>query len=324
VCFYKSLFCSETGIKLVNMIDVSQVKLLKGSATALKSVVYDRVGTYVAATACDGNVHVWDSSAASTNAPVTSLNYVPKEAIDSENVLKCSWSSDFLAIPSDSGVYLINRPSWDVHKKLEKDLDSPVSVVSFSPNGKYLACGTMNAKIVVFDVDSSEPIGFAEAKGICCSIAWSPNENALICSNALGHLIRWENVIPRHLKGPMVESRKHRLEEETVEGEEEEDDVEKPKRKRLKKASEISHEVDVLSEDDMDNVDRYYDYSDQGYDEDDRREEDSCTFSQLIPTSHYCDFRYFNQASSCVSTWICSCSPIAFQINSCLEFVWFC
>jgi chromosome transmission fidelity protein 4 len=268
------LFVSrDTAVKLVNLIDASQIKLLKGQPTTCKNIAYDPFGAYVAVSGCDGNLRIWDSLAASTAAPIATLPLLPKVSIESENRLKVSWSSNgrYLAVPSSKGAVVLRRPTWEKCFTLDENIEGDVSVLSFSPNGNYIACASMGSfKVLVFSIDSQECIGYMDGKGHICSINWSQSQNSLICSNSIGHVFRWNNVIPSHMSMPFDtknSSKKISLDE----NEENEDaDIEKPKRKKLKKASELlkeaeeTQENEVWSDDDLDHMYEKYD-SDSGY-----------------------------------------------------------
>lgn len=277
-------------MKLINLIDVSQVKLLKGSESAAKSISYDHFGVFLAASGCDGQVRIWDTSAASTSTPIVALALIPKTNFDSECVSLSSWSSNgkFLAIPAETGIYVIRRPTWETCFKLNDNLEGASAyIASFSPNSAYLACATSSSKVLVYEIESKECIGYMDAKGIVTSISWSTHENSMLCSNNIGHVLRWDNVVPLHMNPPFKAEKKG-LRRNGSEISQEPDDPESPKlqRKKLKKSKEITEEreVDVFSEDDFDNL-----YEDQFLDEynDERKEtqfEENLTgLAQSIP-----------------------------------------
>mmetsp|Transcript_29559 Transcript_29559/g.94836 ORF Transcript_29559/g.94836 Transcript_29559/m.94836 type:complete len:248 (-) Transcript_29559:1818-2561(-) len=145
------------GIKLINMEDSKIFMTLESEAKYVKSLAYDPNGDFLASTTADGTLQVWNLD--SGEVVFQKDKAAPKvlfDAFHGRNGLQWSPEGDLLGIAGRGGeVTLFKRDTWDVAMTLGGEHTLDVSVVSFSPNARYIAsaaCDEDSGEIILWDV----------------------------------------------------------------------------------------------------------------------------------------------------------------------------
>eukprot|EP00954_Amorphochlora_amoebiformis_P012945 1014185-Amorphochlora_amoeboformis.AAC.1 len=189
----------DTTIKLVNVLDTKHVTLLKGHTGPVKSIVFDPQNQYLASAGGDGMLRVWKLRDRST---VIAIPCFPTASGDSLQYLRMSWSpSGILAVPGEHKVQCLKRGEWRLTKEYSGH-SANISIVAFSPNGKYLATTGEDKRVNVFDCGNKELIGYTEMDTQCTSLSWSTTSNTLAILENFGTLKQWINPIPSHMPAP--------------------------------------------------------------------------------------------------------------------------
>jgi len=191
-------------IKLVNIADPSTVTQISG-LTAVQYVRYSPDGSLLAvADAGTGRLHIYD---AKDNSSLFNNQAFTRTVVDStEQMHRFAWdpSSQYLAIPGANEIRVLSRQkAWKQEFALSKEGHTKaVSVLAFSPNGRYLASSGNDQQLLVWDFAKSEVIGIHSTSQECTALCWSPTENllAFMCDGALN---TWSNVIPEHMGSPL-------------------------------------------------------------------------------------------------------------------------
>ena len=104
-----------------------------------------------------------------------------------------------LAVGSSIGVWI-----YDVESRKELDLlpMNWVSCVAFSPDGKTLVSGSRQHHLVLWDVETGEPLrNFIDGYQIGVeSVAFSPDGKTVASGHANGFLRMWETATGKHIK----------------------------------------------------------------------------------------------------------------------------
>lgn len=101
-------------------------------------------------------------------------------------------TNSYLAYPLEQCVSILHTKDWSEKTSLTcYAINSPYSIVQYSPCGKYLAAATQQGDLVIWDVNaeivvdvSSHPSSVA-----ICAMAWNPKGEFNNNSNNLGHCI---------------------------------------------------------------------------------------------------------------------------------------
>ena len=135
----------------------------------VRSIAFDPSGKYLASTGGDGAMAVWDiSNGVSTGLqPTWSSAKLLKDAkgTPEQHLHRLAWRPDgsHLAVPLGPNITVLAPGKWNDVMSLRggKTTDghqADVSVLAYSPSGRYLASGDISGRVVVWDCDSGRPI----------------------------------------------------------------------------------------------------------------------------------------------------------------------
>ncbi|MBZ3884758.1 WD repeat and HMG-box DNA-binding protein 1 [Sciurus carolinensis] len=199
----KAYSCALKNGKLVTAVSNNTVQvhtfpegvpdgILTRFTTNANHVVFNEDGTKIAAGSSDflvKIVDVMDSSQQKTfrghDAPVLSLSYDPKGVFL------------LLAVPVEKSVKLYRRDTWSNQFDLSDSfISQTLSIVTWSPCGQYLAAGSINGLILVWNVETKDCMERVKhEKGYAiCGLAWHPTCGRISYTDAEGNLGLLENV----------------------------------------------------------------------------------------------------------------------------------
>lgn len=262
----------DEGIKLINTIDGSIARVLKGHKGSISGIAFDPKSEYLASVDSIGTVIHWELQSGRTIQTLKGI--APDSASDASIVNMLCWSpdGDLLAIPGlRNDVVIYDRDTIEKLFSLRGDHVQPICFLCWSPNGKYMATSGLDKQVLIWDVDKKQDIDRQKFNDRICSMAWKPRGNALAVIDIMGNYGVWEPVVPLSMKSPTedipdVRSNGLLLFDEDEEEEEEElfptgslsdlgedsiDESEPTSRKRLRKQSIDDWEEDGHNDTDM-------------------------------------------------------------------------
>lgn len=135
----------------------------------VRSIAFDPSGKYLASTGGDGAMAVWDVSKGVSSGlqPAWSSAKLLKDAkgTPEQHLHRLAWRPDGsnLAVPLGTNISVLAPGKWnDVMSlrggKATEGHQSDVSVLSYSPSGRYLASGDITGRVVVWDTDNGRPV----------------------------------------------------------------------------------------------------------------------------------------------------------------------
>lgn len=194
----------DEGIKLINTIDGSIARVLKGHKGSVTGLAFDPNGDYLSSIDSCGTVLFWELS--SGNILHTLKEVAPASGSSMSVLSVISWSPDgvFLAVPGLKGdVVVYDRDTAEKVFSLKGQHDKSVCSVSWSPNGRYMATSGLDRQVLIWDVKNKEDIDRQKFDSIISSMAWRPNGNALAVIDVLGNYGMWESPIPSSMISPL-------------------------------------------------------------------------------------------------------------------------
>lgn len=193
----------DEGIKLINTVDATIARVLKGHKGPITSLAFDPNNEYLASLDTKGTVIYWELQ--SGNLLHTLKGVAPDTSSDMSimNVLCWSPNGDFLTVPGlKNDVVMYDRDTAEKQLALRGDHVKPICFLSWSPNGKYLATSGLDNQVLIWDVDKRQDIDRQKFDERICHMTWKPTGNALAVIDVMGKYGVWESVIPTSMKSP--------------------------------------------------------------------------------------------------------------------------
>ncbi|XAR51253.1 hypothetical protein NMG60_11005824 [Bertholletia excelsa] len=267
----------DEGIKLINTVDGSIARVLKGHKGSVTGLAFDPNSEYLASLDSVGTVIYWELQ--SGRELYTLKGIAPNTAMDFSVMNVLCWSPDgeMLAVPGlKNDIVMYDRDTAEKLFTLRGDHMQRICFMCWSPNGKYMATSSLDRQILIWDVDQRMDIDRQKFDDVICCMAWKPTGNALAVIDANGKYGIWESAVPSSMKSPTedipsLQSRNSNglllFDEEEEEEKGEKDNIsgslsdlgedslgesEPPSRKRLRKQSKYDDEFDEDISDDLD------------------------------------------------------------------------
>ncbi|XP_040825252.1 WD repeat and HMG-box DNA-binding protein 1 isoform X1 [Ochotona curzoniae] len=190
---------SDFLVKIVDVMDSSQQKTFRGHEAPVLSLSFDPKDVFLASSSCDGSVRVWQISD-QTCAVSWPLLLKCNDVIHAKSICRLAWQpkrGELLAVPVEKSVKLYRRETWSNPFELSDNfISQTLNVVTWSPCGQYLAAGSINGLIVVWNVETKDCVERVKhEKGYAiCGLAWHPTCGRISYTDAEGNLGLLENV----------------------------------------------------------------------------------------------------------------------------------
>lgn len=193
----------DDGIKLVNTIDGTIARVLKGHKGSVTSLAFDPRTEYLASLDLVGTVIIWELQSA--NSLHVLKHIAPNHGSDDSVMNILAWSPDgeMLAVPGvKNDVVMYDRDTAERLFSLRGDHLEPICFLSWSPNGKYIATSGLDRQVLIWDVGKKQDIERQKFSGCISSMAWKPHGNALAVIDVTGKYGVWESAVPLTMKSP--------------------------------------------------------------------------------------------------------------------------
>lgn len=258
----------DDGIKLINTIDGSVARVLKGHRGSITGISFDPNSEYLASVDSFGTVMIYELQTGTTLH--TLKNISPNTPQNFTTLTALNWSPDgeMLAVSGlKNDVVMYDRDTAEKLFTLRGEHTQPICFLSWSLNGKYIATSGLDKQVLIWDVLKKQDIERQKFDEVICCMSWKPHGNALGVIDVMGKYGVWDSVVPSSMVsptegGPTLNSRKNDgllfFDEEEKEvsgsmsdhGEDSFMSSEPPTRKRLR-----NFRYDEDSDDDVDDID---------------------------------------------------------------------
>lgn len=193
----------DEGIKLINTIDGSIARVLKGHRGSVTGLAFDPKSEYMASVDSCGTVIFWELQSGRIIHELKGI--APDTGSDPSVVNVLDWSPDgeVLAVPGrKNDVVMYDRDTAEKVLSLRGDHMQPICFLSWSPNGKYMATSGLDKQVLIWDVDKKQDIDRQKFENRICSMTWKPHGNALAVIDAMGKYGVWESAVPSSMRSP--------------------------------------------------------------------------------------------------------------------------
>ncbi|GER46010.1 WD repeat-containing protein [Striga asiatica] len=193
----------DDGIKLVNTIDGTIARVLKGHKGSVTSLAFDPKNEYLASLDLVGTVIIWELQ--SGNSLHVLKHIAPNHGSDDSAMNILAWSPDgeMLAVPGlKNDVVMYDRDTAERLFSLRGDHSESVCFLSWSPNGKYMATSGIDRQILIWDISKKQDIERQKFSECISCMAWKPHGNALAVIDVTGRYGLWESAVPLTMHSP--------------------------------------------------------------------------------------------------------------------------
>uniref|UniRef100_A0A8C7A911 WD repeat and HMG-box DNA-binding protein 1 n=1 Tax=Neovison vison TaxID=452646 RepID=A0A8C7A911_NEOVI len=188
---------SDFLLKVVDVMDCSQQKTFRGHDAPVLSLSFDPKDIFLASASCDGSVKVWQISDQTCTISWPLLQKC-NDVINAKSICRLAWQpKSGKVIPVEKSVKLYRRETWNNQYDLSDNfISQALNIVTWSPCGQYLAAGSINGLIIVWNVETKECMERVKhEKGYAiCGLAWHPTCGRIAYTDAEGNLGLLENV----------------------------------------------------------------------------------------------------------------------------------
>lgn len=195
----------DEGIKLINTIDGSIVRVLKGHKGPVTGLDFDPNGELLASLDSTGTVLCWELQNGIVS--YTLKGVAPDTGFSTSIVNVLRWSPDgrTLAVPGlRNDVVMYDRFTGEKLFALRGDHVEAICYLTWAPNGKYVATSGLDKQVLLWDVDKKQDIDRQKFEERICCMAWKPNGNALSVIDVRGRYGIWESLVPSSMVSPTV------------------------------------------------------------------------------------------------------------------------
>ncbi|CAN4088315.1 unnamed protein product [Withania somnifera] len=193
----------DDGIKLINTIDGSIARVLKGHRGSITGIAFDPKSEYLASVDSIGTVMLWELQSGNTIHVLKGIAPVIGSDLCSMNIVSWSPDGELLAVPGlKSDVVMYDRDTAEKLFSLRGDHIQPICFLSWSPNGKYMATSGLDRQVLIWDVVKKQDIDRQKFDNRVTCIAWKPIGNALAVIDIMGKYGVWESAVPTSMRSP--------------------------------------------------------------------------------------------------------------------------
>ena len=208
---YLAVATDDSVIKIISTDKPDETKNLEGHSGGVKSIAFDPKGIYLASTGCDRTLRVWDVSTGaerfklgdmySKDAAAALMSDLPATP---KNMCKVAWSGqkgysssagNWLAVAGSNQVRVFERDTWKEQEEFSS-YGAEISIVEFSPNGKYLLTIDVNGEMVIWDVEERYSVVRRSNSKKILAAHWDYLMNTICAIAEDGRWGAWNSVVP--------------------------------------------------------------------------------------------------------------------------------
>lgn len=169
----------ELSVKIVNTMDMAQVKYLREHSRATRHASFDPQGRILALSGTDGIVYVYSLTSEQPELIRKIDGVIGAVDGDSEVSTKAVWHPDgrAIALPTPTNdIQIISKHDWEKQRSFSNGHSGSITAIAWSPNGGMLATAGKDGKVLVWETKTQSVIQRYEYSNVV-DLSWHPTKN---------------------------------------------------------------------------------------------------------------------------------------------------
>ncbi|PWY65311.1 chromosome segregation protein [Aspergillus heteromorphus CBS 117.55] len=189
----------ELTVKIVNIEDMTKVKVLREQAKGTKHVTFDPSGRYVAVSCTDGLLYIYSTLSDEPELVRKLDGVIRRLEPEDEATSRIVWHPDgtaFASAEATRDIAIFSTGEWKKEKVFSGGHNGDVTAISWSPNGALLATAGADGRILLWETKTQKVVQRYDFPNVI-NLAWHPSNNSLSFTTSDGELFIYDGIVPR-------------------------------------------------------------------------------------------------------------------------------
>ncbi|KAL6705386.1 DNA polymerase alpha accessory factor Mcl1 [Coniothyrium glycines] len=190
----------ELVVSLVNIKDMTKIRILRDQPRAVKHVSFDKTGSRLAVSCTDGNIYMYTLDGDEPEMVQKVEGMIKSLEADAESSSRVSWHPDGRAFASPTAMrhmQVMSAIDWERQRAFKTGHTADITAAVWSPNGALLATTSSDLTLCLWDTKTQALLKkYDNMKSTILALAWHPTENILSYTNNDGELFIHTDFVP--------------------------------------------------------------------------------------------------------------------------------
>lgn len=200
----------EVEVKVLNRHDIEQIHILRNHPKPIKHLTYDPTGKWLAASCTDGKIYMYNTENEEPRFVKAIDGIIQRLETNDDTTSECFWHPKgqvFATATSSREVIVVSAEDGKILKRFAGLHNSPVTSVSWSPNGRLLASSSIEGSLIIWDAITGQALQQNTYEKIL-HVEWhNKGENLFCWTNSWGEVYITPNFLKKEahlalLRGP--------------------------------------------------------------------------------------------------------------------------
>ena len=179
---------------------MTKVLYLREQPKPAKHLSFDKSGSTIAMSCCDGIVYMYSLSSEEPKLLKKLDGLIKSLETEAESSSKVFWHPDgrAFAVPTATrDLQVVSRMDWENQRIFKNGHSSDISAVAWSPNGAILVTTSIDRKLLLWDTKDQRVFkSYDDVRATILAMQWHPTENILSYTNNDGELYIHTDFVP--------------------------------------------------------------------------------------------------------------------------------
>ncbi|KAF5128017.1 Minichromosome loss protein 1 [Metarhizium anisopliae] len=196
-CQWCAVASDELSVKIVNIMDITQMKHLREHSKPARHVALEPHGRLAALSCTDGIIYIYSLTSEEPELIRKVDGIIGTVDSDSEISTKVAWHPDgrAFAVPTPTNdIQVISKNDWEKQRRFADGHLADITALSWSPNGALLASAGKDGKVLVWETKTQSVIQRFDYSNVV-DLAWHPSKNILSFATTDGEVFIYSDFL---------------------------------------------------------------------------------------------------------------------------------